>query len=213
MYVFPKCLSKILWNALKDLHSSPKAAIIEVKHAYLNRERFTDTSSLSPWNEVIKSPSSLLEEAINHAHMSHWASSFVSCVFKTSLMLSDVSLTRYGSYELGCPQSYCVQVVHMPLTESPRFLFFHTAVPRVTAASSPLSSKFCSYPDHRQTLSGSPPYSTCGIYKWDVPNANCIKGPLSLNHLVSSHFTSPSTVAHRSPHQPTYSALIPLSIS
>lgn len=92
-------------------------------------------------------------------------------------------------------------------------LFFHIAVPRVTAASSPLSSEFCSYPNNRQTLSGSPPYSMWRIYKWDVPNANCIKGPLSLNRLVPSHFTSPSTVAHRSPHQPTDSALISLSIS
>ena len=106
-----------------------------------------------------------------------------------------------------------MEVVHITLTESPRFLFFHTTVPRVTAASFLLSSKFCSNPDHGYTLSGSPPYSTWGIYKCDVPNANCIKGPLSLNHLVSSHFTSPSTVAHRSPHQPTYSALISLSIS
>lgn len=123
----------------------------------------------------------------------------------------DVSLTRYGSYELGCPQSYCVKVLHTPLTESPPFssiLPFHVLM-------LPLLHSF---PNSAFTQTTGGPslallLTLCGEYTNGMPNANCIKGPVSLNHLVPSHFTSPSTAAHRSPQQPTHSALISLSIS
>lgn len=57
MYVFPKCLNEILWNTLKDLHSSPKAAVIEVNRAYLDREKFTDTRPHPPLLKMKRSNS------------------------------------------------------------------------------------------------------------------------------------------------------------
>lgn len=109
-----------------------------------------------------------------------------------------MSLIRCGSYMLGCPESLQESPTYSTNRISP-FLLFHVTGPCVTAACSLVSPPFHSYQDHGWTLSS---WLHMGSAQVRCPKCSLYQEP---SFFKPSHCTSPSTVVHRGPHQPTQS--------